>query len=154
MEAKKMKLTEFFNGDKIFTIPVYQRKYDWQQEHCRQFFSDIEKVIHSGREHFLGTFVYQVKTAADGSSEYIIIDGQQRITSIILFARVLYEFTNDDILKEAILSRFVKNLQQIGRKYFPASLTKRKYSATCQKKFCGVEFRQHSFKHNRQLEKC
>lgn len=122
-----MPLIDFFDGTKIFTIPVYQRKYDWQQEHCKQFFSDIERIIQSGREHFLGTFVYQVKPAADGFGEYIIIDGQQRITSIVLFAKALCEFADDDILNEEILI-FIKNLQ--GRRKGKLKLQPTEYDLT------------------------
>ena len=136
MDAKKMPLIDFFDGTKIFTIPVYQRKYDWQQEHCKQFFSDIERIIQSGREHFLGTFVYQVKPAADGFGEYIIIDGQQRITSIVLFAKALCEFTNDDILKEDFLI-FIKNLQ--GRRKGKCKLQPTEYDLTIFEKLMNCE---------------
>lgn len=136
MDAKKMPLIDFFDGTKIFTIPVYQRKYDWQQEHCQQFFSDIERIIQNDREHFLGTFVYQVKPAADGFGEYIIIDGQQRITSIILFAKSLFEFANDDILKEDILV-FIKNLQ--GRRKGKCKLKPTEYDLPIFEKLMSCE---------------
>ena len=105
-----MGLIDFFNSAKTFIIPVYQRKYDWQQEHCQQLFYDVECIIKTGREHFLGTFVYQTKAAADGLNSYVIIDGQQRMTSIILSAKALYEFDDDEARKEEILEFFIKNL--------------------------------------------
>ena len=110
MDAKKMSLLDFFNSSKTFIIPVYQRKYDWQQEHCQQLFNDIVRIIELGREHFLGTFVYQTQNSADGLNSYVIIDGQQRITSLILLAKILYELNNDDVQKEEILELFIKNL--------------------------------------------
>jgi len=110
VDAKQMSLLDFFNSSKTFIIPVYQRKYDWQQEHCQQLFGDIVRTVEIGREHFLGTFVYQTKNSADGLNSYVIIDGQQRITSLILLAKVLYEQENDAVRKEEILELFIRNL--------------------------------------------
>ena len=99
MEAHEVNLAEFIGDKKTLVIPVYQRKYDWQQEHCQQLFSDIKKIIETDKSHFLGTLVYQEKTSAGIFSEYIIIDGQQRITSVILFAKALCESDSSVILK-------------------------------------------------------
>ena len=101
-----------FIGDKhFFKIPVYQRKYDWKQIHCQQLFDDIIKIIKNDKPHFLGTFVYQRKQIMGNNSfdEYIIIDGQQRITSLILLAKALYHSMNDDDDKEDILYKYIKH---------------------------------------------
>ncbi len=101
-----------FIGDKhFFKIPVYQRKYDWKQIHCQQLFDDIIKIIKNDKPHFLGTFVYQRKQIMGNNSfdEYIIIDGQQRITSLILLAKALYNSMNDDDDKEDILYKYIKH---------------------------------------------
>ena len=45
MEVGKERLAGFIVGDKIFTIPVYQRNYDWQADNCKKLFSDIEKLF-------------------------------------------------------------------------------------------------------------
>lgn len=62
---------------KYFVIPVYQRKYDWKQENCRQLYEDLKKVAHQGRtSHFFGSIVCSVE--GNGSKiEYYVIDGQQ-----------------------------------------------------------------------------
>ena len=101
-----------FIGDKhFFKIPVYQRKYDWQQVHCQQLFDDIIKILENNKPHFLGTFVYQRKQIIGNNSfdEYIIIDGQQRITSLILLAKALFNSMNDDDDKEDILYKYIKH---------------------------------------------
>lgn len=61
MEANKMKLLEFIGSSKrTFNIPVYQRNYDWKEEHCKRLFYDIEQIASNKFEveHFLGTIVY------------------------------------------------------------------------------------------------
>ena len=78
------KLNEYFSGDKtLFLIPLYQRNYAWQRKHCERLFSDMEK-IHKNNiySHFFGSIV-TVK-ASDHEDDLLIIDGQQRITTISL----------------------------------------------------------------------
>lgn len=78
------KLNEYFSGDKtLFLIPLYQRNYAWQRKHCERLFSDLEK-IHKNNiySHFFGSIV-TVK-ATDVEDDLLIIDGQQRITTISL----------------------------------------------------------------------
>ena len=94
MDAKKFWLHEFIAEKRTFVIPVYQRNYDWRKENCEQLFDDIVQIIKSEHDkklkpHFIGTFVYMENSGADIFRELVIIDGQQRIMSIILFAKVL-----------------------------------------------------------------
>ena len=109
MDAKKFWLHEFISEKRTFVIPVYQRNYDWKVENCEQLFGDIVHIIESKKPHFIGTFVYQETVGADIFRELIIIDGQQRITSIILIAKVLYDLEDDDDLREDIRSTFIKH---------------------------------------------
>ncbi len=104
MDADKKTFDEFMDGSKFFTIPVYQRKYDWQQAHCQKLFDDIKKIIKNDKTHFLGTFVYQQK-----KNNYVIVDGQQRITSLVLLAKSLCDLIDDEELKEEILGRYIKH---------------------------------------------
>lgn len=89
MDANKGYLVRFLNGnDKKFVIPVYQRAYSWKKGDCEQLLSDLKSVYKKGSEsHFFGSIVYVANDMA-GYTEYIIIDGQQRITtvSILLLA--------------------------------------------------------------------
>jgi len=117
MEVIKSSLDEFMEGKKFFKIPVYQRKYDWEKEQCRQLFDDIERIILTEKYHFLGTFVYQKKSVPGSNNfdEYVVIDGQQRITTIILLAKALHEIIDDDD-KEEIFSTFIKHTKGKGMK--------------------------------------
>lgn len=85
MKGSETRMTAFMEGaDKRYIIPVYQRKYDWKQENCRQLYEDLKKVIQTGRSsHFFGSIVSSV--IPNGSKiEYHIIDGQQRLTTVSL----------------------------------------------------------------------
>lgn len=57
MKGSETRMTSFMEGaDKRYVIPVYQRKYDWRQENCRQLYDDLKKVIQTGRSsHFFGS---------------------------------------------------------------------------------------------------
>ena len=78
-------MVKFLEGaDNRFIIPVYQRNYDWRKENCKRLYDDLIKVIKDNREsHFFGSIVSSLYEG-HGSSEYLIIDGQQRITTISL----------------------------------------------------------------------
>lgn len=85
MKGSATNLVSFMEGtDKRFVIPVYQRKYDWRVDNCRQLYEDLKKVARDGRgHHFFGSIVSQV--VGDGArTEYRIIDGQQRLTTVTL----------------------------------------------------------------------
>lgn len=112
MEARKIKLLEFIgNGKKTFNIPVYQRNYDWKEEQCRKLFEDIQNIVKSDYEieHFLGTVVFVSSKSEMNFNEYVLIDGQQRITSIMLLLKVLHEKVTDKNDKEEIWEEYLIN---------------------------------------------
>ena len=83
MKGYAKPLHEFIEGHKIqFVIPVYQRNYDWLIDNCDQLFSDLVKLSRSNRcSHFFGSIV---TSSADSSFNSLVIDGQQRLTTISL----------------------------------------------------------------------
>ncbi len=85
MKGNSKPLLKYMEGsDTRFIIPVYQRNYDWKKENCKQLLDDLVKVVIEGRpSHFFGSIV----SSTEGSDN-IIIDGQQRLTtvSILLLA--------------------------------------------------------------------
>ncbi|WIH80505.1 DUF262 domain-containing protein [Brachyspira pilosicoli] len=84
--------------DKMFIIPDYQRSYSWDEEKCEILWTDLvdfyENKIDNNDEYFLGTIV-TCKT----SEGLEIIDGQQRITSITILLRVLYQQLENTTIK-------------------------------------------------------
>lgn len=112
MEANKIRLLEFLgSGKRTFNIPVYQRNYDWKPEHCLKLFKDIEKIALNDfqTEHFLGTVVYVVSYVQPTFMEFVLIDGQQRVTSINLLLKALYDAIEDEELKEDIYESYIIN---------------------------------------------
>ena len=115
MKGSEAKMTGFMEGaDKRFVIPVYQRKYDWKYDNCRQLYEDLKKIVQDGRSsHFFGSIVSAV--VPNGSKiEYHIIDGQQRLTTISLLLLAIRNLiaqgkvtTTDDKLDEQISQRFL-----------------------------------------------
>lgn len=88
MKGSASHLLEFLEGSrKRFIIPVYQRNYDWKTENCKQLFDDLVQVIRENKQsHFFGSIV----SYAHLRDEVVLIDGQQRITtvSLILIAMI------------------------------------------------------------------
>ena len=85
MHAQERTFLEFFEGaDKRFIIPVYQRNYDWRREHCEQLYNDILDIMkYKFKNHFIGSIVYVFDEYGE-KSDFLIIDGQQRIATISL----------------------------------------------------------------------
>ena len=88
MKGSASHLLEFLEGSrKRFIIPVYQRNYDWKTENCKQLFDDLVQVVRENKQsHFFGSIV----SYAHLRDEVVLIDGQQRITtvSLILIAMI------------------------------------------------------------------
>ena len=94
------KISDYFYGAKtLFLIPLYQRKYAWQQKHCVRLFEDLKKIHKEGiYSHFFGSIV-SVK-ASQTEDDLLIIDGQQRITTLsILILAGLNAVANGDMEK-------------------------------------------------------
>lgn len=77
-------------GKKSFIIPIYQRNYDWKTENCKQLYDDLVKVIkNKRRSHFFGSIV-SVHEPSGKYIEVLVIDGQQRLTTISLLFLAMY----------------------------------------------------------------
>ena len=90
-------------SDMTFIIPVYQRNYDWETSQCKQLINDIESIIKTDLTHFIGT----VCIKSNGRNESVIIDGQQRITTILIIFKVLLDLSSDLHFKRKIKNRYL-----------------------------------------------
>lgn len=99
MNAGKLFILQKFIGqqDVLFKIPVYQRNYDWKQEHVRRLLDDIHTIVQTEKKHFLGTIVHMADSSKllGGISQYIIIDGQQRLTTMMILLNALADVAED-----------------------------------------------------------
>ena len=91
MKGSETKLLEYMEGaKKRFVIPVYQRNYDWKTENCKQLYDDLVKVVRNHRKsHFFGSIVSSYQPNGR-YTEYLVIDGQQRLTTVSLLLLAMY----------------------------------------------------------------
>ncbi len=89
----------FYGAMTLFVIPLYQRKYAWQQKHCVRLFEDLKKIHRQGiYSHFFGSIVATRVNEVD--DDLLIIDGQQRITTLsLLILAGLNAVANGDMEK-------------------------------------------------------
>ena len=96
MKGSETKLLEYMEGaKKRFVIPVYQRNYDWKTENCKQLYDDLVKVVKKHRNsHFFGSIVSSY--LPNGRyTEYLVIDGQQRLTTVSLLLLAMYNLIKE-----------------------------------------------------------
>lgn len=115
MNGNAQKLIKYLDGaSKRFIIPVYQRNYDWKMEHCKQLYDDLVKIIRQNRKsHFFGSIV-SVQSESGTMEEFLIIDGQQRLTTISLLLLAIYHLlssgkmvSRDHQLTDKILKKYL-----------------------------------------------
>jgi len=94
MDATKGNIYSILNGNKQFLIPVYQRYYSWKIEHCSCLWNDIVEMQKKGKgSHFVGSIVNIAEQAMPtGVQKYMIIDGQQRLTTLSLLLIALRDY--------------------------------------------------------------
>lgn len=115
MEVSKKLLHQMLSAsDTSYVIPLYQRNYDWKEEHCRQLFTDLITLMRtpSRGTHFFGSIVS--RQASLSSPDHFIIDGQQRITTVSILLLALYNAAcngdikySDEKKKEKIRNRYI-----------------------------------------------
>ena len=76
---------------RVFKVPVYQRNYDWSNIQCEKLYLDIIIANERDHKHFTGTIVYIVGLDGSTLNEVLIIDGQQRLTTMYILLKALYD---------------------------------------------------------------
>ncbi len=123
MKADAMKLLDFIgkSQEKQFVIPVYQRVYSWEKEQCKQLWDDIVKTGGSDQieGHFIGSIVFvHDGIYTTGHNELLIIDGQQRLTTITLLLTALRNHLSDEVKRKEIEDDYLINSDKHGDKKF------------------------------------
>lgn len=126
MKAIDRPFTNIINGTSQFVIPVFQRDYTWQAEkQCAQLWRDVLRAARAGGEHghFLGSFVYVATgDSLAGFTRWLLIDGQQRLTTLTLLLAALRDHIRDikwtggenDPTPKRIDAYYLKNVQEEG----------------------------------------
>ena len=92
MKAEDIHIKELLQGAKQFIVPIFQRDYSWGTKHCQQLWNDILRVGKDSKAkgHFLGSIVYVAAEDINASiTRWLLIDGQQRITTLMLLLAAL-----------------------------------------------------------------
>ena len=132
MEARQTQLFKILDGRRQYLIPIYQRTYSWTKKQCQQFWEDIVRVSEDKNTfgHFIGSIVYIGEGIYQASdiSQLQVIDGQQRLTTILLLLTALGDAIEDSkvsngISKVKIQNSFLFNRDEEGEKRYKLILT-------------------------------
>lgn len=93
LKATEINLLKFLKQPNQFVIPIYQRTYSWTLKQCQQLWSDVVKIAEDADNsgHFVGSIVYIEAGLYQVASvpQLLVIDGQQRLTTITLLLTAL-----------------------------------------------------------------
>lgn len=130
MDATKGNIYAILNGNKQFLIPVYQRYYSWDLEQCKRLWDDIVEMQKKNKAgHFVGSIVNIAEQAMPtGVQKFMIIDGQQRMTTLALLLISLRDYAiehpeDTTINFRRINSMLLKNEYEIGDEQYKLLLT-------------------------------
>ena len=93
MDARKAIITDIFNTATLIEVPFFQRSYVWQEDLWERLLEDMKYVVKTNRPHFLGSIILkegaQPLSTDAFTSRKTIVDGQQRMTTFLIFLKVL-----------------------------------------------------------------
>ncbi len=118
MIATQAKFLEFLDKAKHFAIPIYQRSYSWTEKQCSQLWDDILRAGSNDNvnAHFVGSIVYVEKGlyAVSGNSPLLVIDGQQRLTTVMLLIEALSRQLGNKELMDSFSAEKLRNYYLIN----------------------------------------
>ncbi|MFA6147983.1 MAG: DUF262 domain-containing protein [bacterium] len=132
MKATEAKFLEFLKKSPQFVIPIYQRTYSWSERECQQLWDDI---LRTGRNdavsaHFVGSIVYVEKGLYSVSSQspLLVIDGQQRLTTVTLLIEALARCLGegeplDGFSARKLRNYYLLNPEEAGEKHYKLVLS-------------------------------
>jgi len=132
MKAQDLQFTQLLEGSKQFIIPIFQRTYSWERSHCEQLWNDLLRVGRNPElnSHFIGSAVYIPEQDIGAAiPRWLVIDGQQRITTMTLILlslmrRLKAENLDDPVSAEQIEDAYLRNRYGKGDLSYKMLLTK------------------------------
>ncbi len=113
MKATEIKLIDFLKKSPQFIIPIYQRVYSWREKECLQLWKDILRTGSNENitAHFIGSIVYVEKGlySVANQSQLLVIDGQQRLTTITLLIEALARSLGGGELTEGFSAKILRD---------------------------------------------
>ena len=132
MKATEAKLLDFLKKSPQFVIPIYQRTYSWAEKECRQLWDDIIRCGSSDKiaVHFVGSIVYVESGLSQVTHQapLLVIDGQQRLTSVSLLLAALAKAVGesepfDGFSQRKIRNYYLVNPEETGERHFKLQLS-------------------------------
>lgn len=132
MKAEATKMLDLLHNSQQFIIPIYQRTYSWTKQECDQLWKDIIRTggndnIHA---HFMGSIVYILRDPylASGQNPLLVIDGQQRLTSLLLIIEALARRLgdaepHDGFSARKLRNRYLRDPDEAGERSYKLLLT-------------------------------
>lgn len=118
MKASEVTFLEFLKKPTCFSVPIYQRTYSWTDRECHQLWKDIKSAGENDtvKVHFLGSIVYIEEGLSQVSKKApsLVIDGQQRLTTLTLLLVALSEFVEDEEPVDGFSKRKIMNYYLIN----------------------------------------
>ncbi len=122
MKANATTLLNFIkdNQKNQLVISIYQRLYSWEKEQCKQLWDDIIKIGGDDKMdgHFIGFILYVLDSITHSNNVLLIIDGQQRLTTITLLLTALRDHWSDEVKRKEIENDYLINSDKDGDKKF------------------------------------
>ena len=87
MDVSSTIFQPIFEGVKQYVVPLFQRSYSWNKKEWLTLWEDLKELYDSEnpRQHFMGSIVtIPAKSVPEGVAKFLLIDGQQRITTVYL----------------------------------------------------------------------
>jgi len=148
MQAKETKLQDIIEGTKQYILPLFQRSYSWDKKEWDILWEDLCELseIENPRSHFIGSIVNMPTTSVpEGVSKYMLIDGQQRITTVFIILALLRDLANQNDEKEfaeEINNTLLVNPYKRGADYFklmPTQIDRDEFQRLIQNELDGHE---------------
>jgi uncharacterized protein with ParB-like and HNH nuclease domain len=124
MQATKTEIQDIIEGTKQYVVPLFQRRYIWEQKHWQMLWDDLWGLYEteSSRPHFMGSMVTIPETLSpQGVTKFLLIDGQQRLTTIFILFCALRDYAkklNDPLLAEEIEYKMLVNKFEKDLNYY------------------------------------
>ena len=135
MKASENTLQPVIEGAKQFVVPLFQRPYSWTRSKWQNLWDDLDELCDSEdpRSHFIGSIVtMQTASVPEGVPKFLLIDGQQRLTTIFVFLSLLRNAARsagDEELAEEIDKTLLVNPYKKGNDHFKILPTQRDRAA-------------------------
>ena len=131
MKAKEANLLEILKEALQFVVPIYQRTYSWTEKECRQLWDDILRAGRGDSVHFTGSIVYIVEdenALVVRKTPFLLIDGQQRLTTVSLLLAALSKSLGDNELMDGcsaqqIRTNYLVNCKESDERYYKLLLS-------------------------------